>query len=248
MKIWVDTDVAAGAPRGDVDDGFALAAVALYPGCTLLGVSVVSGNAPAPVAEDCARRLLAALGCSEVPVVPAGEPAARAMAALPPGTRILAIGPLSNVAAAGRRAPERLAHCPIHCVTGVSQPWRRPHWQALDLNFKRDPLAYWRLRRAGLPLVRYPLDVVQALRLSPATIPALARRGAIGAYLAEAATRWWQQVRWRHGAKGFPLWDLVAALGVMDALPGASHDAQGRLRCFDVAAATAAWWGMLPPD
>lgn len=44
MRLWIDTDLALGATRGDVDDGFAVAAVlqALHedsPPLALLGIS-----------------------------------------------------------------------------------------------------------------------------------------------------------------------------------------------------------------
>src|SRR5437773_7361839 len=78
-KIWVDTDVALGAPRGDVDDGFALAAVALADregAAVLEGVSVVSGNTQGTTAFQAARALLEVLGVS-CPLVPRPTPRER---------------------------------------------------------------------------------------------------------------------------------------------------------------------------
>ncbi len=71
-RIWVDTDVALGGAHGDVDDGYALAAVARAPGVELLGVSTVFGNTRAGIAADCARRLLQVSG-ARAEVVPGAE-------------------------------------------------------------------------------------------------------------------------------------------------------------------------------
>ena len=59
-RIWIDTDVALGSSSGDVDDGFAITAVAQAAKkrpeeVELLGVSVVSGNTDAKTAEDAAK-------------------------------------------------------------------------------------------------------------------------------------------------------------------------------------------------
>jgi inosine-uridine nucleoside N-ribohydrolase len=73
----VDTDVALGARRGDVDDGFALAALfrAVQRGrVELLGVSTVFGNATARESERCALAIAERGGLS-VAVVRGGESA-----------------------------------------------------------------------------------------------------------------------------------------------------------------------------
>src|SRR5262249_57733368 len=64
-RIWVDTDIALGAPEGDVDDGFALAAIAVAHRkglIELLGVSTVFGNTTAARSQGCAREMLRRAG------------------------------------------------------------------------------------------------------------------------------------------------------------------------------------------
>src|SRR6476659_3064386 len=56
-RVWVDTDVALGARWGDVDDGFALAALLRCPSVEILGISTVFGNTTPEVAARCAREL-----------------------------------------------------------------------------------------------------------------------------------------------------------------------------------------------
>ncbi len=113
--IWVDTDIALGARSGDVDDAFALAAVVRSPALRLVGVSSVFGNTSSATAARCAERLLAVAG-SNVPVVEGAaraggsSAAAEAIARLPAGTWLLALGPLTNVAAAlARRTTCKIA-------------------------------------------------------------------------------------------------------------------------------------------
>ena len=108
--VWIDTDLALGAWRGDVDDGYALAAVLAAPGVQLLGISTVSGNAPADVAYRCATAPLQAAGQSHRVLQGASRPGKTAPRLRPslrcrPGAAVLALGPLSNVAAALRRDP-----------------------------------------------------------------------------------------------------------------------------------------------
>src|SRR5450755_4835374 len=91
-SVWLDTDMALGSSGGDVDDGFALAALlgaARSGRISLRGISAVGGNAPAPEAERCARRLVAVSGVS-VDVVAGGPDAAAAISSLPEGAAIVA--------------------------------------------------------------------------------------------------------------------------------------------------------------
>src|SRR6516165_6077847 len=100
-RVWVDTDVALGAPRGDVDDGFALAALlaAHRRGqVDLLGISTVFGNATAALSGKCARELVNRAGAG-VTVLSGAEEAGRetaaaeAIAVLPAGVELLCLGP-----------------------------------------------------------------------------------------------------------------------------------------------------------
>src|SRR2546423_14102393 len=116
QPVWIDTDVALGASWGDVDDGFALAALLRCPSVEILGIATVFGNTAPEVAARCARELTAVAGRPIEVVEGAARPgqltpAAEAVAALPPGTVILALGPLTNLL----RAP---AHAEVRLVGG----------------------------------------------------------------------------------------------------------------------------------
>ena len=228
-RVWIDTDIALGAPAGDVDDGFAVAALcaaARAGRIELLGISTVSGNASAGEAEGCARAMAAVSGFA-VPVLRGGdargggESAGAAIARLPEGTRIVALGPLSNVAAALSAAPDLPGRATLRLVGGnlSSRGFLPPLWPhefnlAYDRKAARAALsAPWR------ELALYPLDVVRRLRCDGTRLDAIASCGAPGALLARGSRRWLARTRWRHGRRGFPLWDLPPALEAAGVLP-----------------------------
>jgi inosine-uridine nucleoside N-ribohydrolase len=219
--LWVDTDIALGAARGDVDDGFALAAVlgAVRRGeVSLLGVSTVSGNVDAATAADCARHLCAAAGVSVV--VAQGVQGAARIAAAQPGTMIVALGPLTNLAAACRADPGLPPRAGLAVVGGnLSSGGRVPPLWPFEFNLTRDRAAtrevfglHWER------LTLYPLDVVRRLRVGGARLEELAAVSPLGELLADGSRRWLARSRWQHGGRGFPVWDLPAALDSMGAL------------------------------
>ncbi|MSP62986.1 MAG: nucleoside hydrolase [Myxococcales bacterium] len=221
-RIWIDTDLALGAARGDVDDGFALAAVAAAPGVELLGVSSVFGNTASRTAAECARRLLAALH-KEVPVIDGagatGEEtdAARAIAGLPEGTAVLALGPLTNVARALAIDADLARRIHVRAVGGNLATWGRfaPLWP-FEFNFAKDPEAARAVLAApGLERRIFPLDVCARLTVGVAGLQRLARSGEAGAYLARHSWRWLAYAPLRYQRLSFPLWDLVPALDAL---------------------------------
>ena len=236
LGLWVDTDIALGAGRGDVDDGFALAAVVSAIGrnntqrIRLVGISAVAGNTDARTAASCAERLLGAAGCA-VPVTRA-EDAARKIAALPAGSVLLCLGPLTHVAAALRLDPTLADRIELRAVTGVQRPLRYPWLLAFDLNRKADRPAAKTVLESPMRRRLYPLDVVQRLRFGPAELARIGATGPLGEHLARGAARWARQSWIRYASPRFPVWDLVAALDTIGKLPGAQVQGD-RLTTFD---------------
>jgi purine nucleosidase len=239
MRVWIDSDIALGAPRGDVDDGFALAAIARAHAAgrvELLGVSTVFGNTSAAHAARAARALLDAAGCPRVRVVEgAARPgdtsaAARAIAALPDGTALLALGPLTNVAAA-LPAMSR-SSITVSVVGGnLRSRGRYPPLWPFEFNLAKDAPAARALFAGALPRRVYPLDSARALTVGPRWLADLARRSSLGAFLARRSLRWLAYAPLRYRTLTFPVWDAVPALDLLDALPGARHDTRP-LRCI----------------
>lgn len=238
-RIWVDTDIALGSFRGDVDDGLALAVVAAAAQSgvvELLGVSATAGNTDAVSAAHCAAALLQAAHCESVSVVPS-EGAAEAIAGLPAGTSLLALGPLTHVAEALRLNPE-VARCSLRTVLTVRRPLTSPLLLLSDLNRRADPrAAHFVMRQPWRELRIFPLDVVRKLRIGRTELERIGATGLLGAYLAEHSERWLRRTRWRYPLRrSFPAWDLVAALDAVDSLSG-RWDASSRLVSFDPSAA-----------
>lgn len=228
-RVWVDTDVALGSAAGDVDDGFALAALvgaARKGRIELLGISTVSGNCTAPEAERCARTLLEAASAPALPVIRGGSSAreagaaGEALAALPDETRLVAIGPLSNVAAAVALDPEMPRRVRIAVVGGnlTSRGFLPPLWPH-EFNLAKDRAsARSALAAPWLELVLHPLDVLRRFRCDASRLETVAEFGEPGRLLARESVRWLVSTRWRFGSGGFPVWDLVPALVAADAL------------------------------
>jgi inosine-uridine nucleoside N-ribohydrolase len=231
--IWVDTDIALGAERGDVDDGFAIAAILAAAGsghASVGGISTVFGNANAALSERCARRISAEAGVAPPIVMGAQAPrrdsaAGKAIAALPAGTDLLCLGPLTNVAAACRRDPSLPARVSLRVVGGnlSSRGFLAPLWP-FEFNLAKDRAAAREvLRLPWKSLTLYPLDVVRRLRADAARLDRAAQTGPLGAALARGSRRWLARARRRRLSRSFALWDLPAALDTLGMLPGAAR-------------------------
>jgi purine nucleosidase len=233
IRVWVDTDVALGARRGDVDDGFALAAIlaaARGGGAELAGISTVFGNTTAAESLRCALALCetAAVACGVAPG--AEEPgrasaASEAIARLPAGTELLCLGPLTNVAAACAAELSLPGRLSLRAVGGnlSSRGPLAPVWP-FEFNFAKDRAAARAvLRLPWKALTLYPLDVVRRLRADSSRLDRLAAGGALGDALARGSRRWLARARRLRRSRTFPVWDLPPALDALGALPGAGH-------------------------
>jgi inosine-uridine nucleoside N-ribohydrolase len=255
-NIWIDTDIALGSKSGDVDDAYAIVAVIRaiqhraiqpfrgMPGTTVLaGISVTSGNTDEVTACRCLGWLLEALGAASVPITRAAA-AARSIAELPHGTTFLALGPLTNLANACALNPKLGERIRLIHVGGVLKPW---HWRyrLSDLNMRRDQSSATSAIRCVAHRQQFPLDVIARLRLDRDRLHQLERAGRLGGYLALHSRRWLRGAAIRRLSRSFPLWDLVAALSAIGALPSERFDALGRLQGFDECGAWEAFLGLV---
>lgn len=148
MRIWIDTDVG-----DDPDDAIALLCAAGHPDITPVGVSTVDGDHP--------RRVALARALVDAPVLAGDDRAlAETFRAVAPDA-LLAIGPLTNVAALGAVGPLP----PVTLMGGAFGPVR--HWgftMDIEHNFGRDPQAAAAVLHTAAPLV-VPLNVTASTRL-----------------------------------------------------------------------------------
>lgn len=151
MRLWIDTDVGV-----NPDDSIALLVAAAHPAIDLAGVSTV-GRDPGRQADT--ARALVGPGVA----VTAGPPPDFAGA-----DTLLAIGPLTNVAARRNRLPPALV-----IMGGLLRPVQhRGALRRVEHNLASDPAAAAAvLGHPGATLV--PLDVTVTTQLSPGQLAAL---------------------------------------------------------------------------
>jgi inosine-uridine nucleoside N-ribohydrolase len=188
IPILVDTDIGT-----DIDDAFALALVARSPELELLGVTTVSGDTHARA--RLAARLLWEAGLRRVPVV-AGEPGRplpmeqtrwaknfrspqlrpgtavdfldATLRRLPGTTTIVAIGPLTNVAALFQKDPAIVKKISQIVLMGGSiyHGYGDDPTPVAEYNIAADPAAAQKVFSAGVHILMVPLDVTAMLQLS----------------------------------------------------------------------------------
>lgn len=256
-RIWVDTDAACGTGSWrDPDDCLALLAILLRTDLDIAGVSTVFGNAPLDATDATTRELIArfvAAGGKDVPVYrgcahaaprcPAGQEAELALrrAAEAGPLTVLALGPLTNVAAA--LGASSAIHHDVHVVTVMGRrPGHRFHPTEgtsaaamlfghgpvfRDLNFALDPQAAAALLASELAVTLIPYEAARSVLLTKADLDRIAQRGALGAWVAERSRDWLEHWRRTVGRDGFMPFDLVAAMVLI---------AQPRLDCARVLA------------
>jgi inosine-uridine nucleoside N-ribohydrolase len=233
------------------------------PHVEIRAVTTCFGNAPLRLVLLATRRLLRGRGLPVLagasrPGAPASE-AARflvdATAREPGRLTILALGPLSNLAAAARLDPGFPGRCAaVIALGGTLGPAPRLGWRRLrELNFAADPeAASLLLARRDVAATVVPTTACLGLRIGAADVARL--DGALHGPL----RRWLACLRWGRGLADFVAWDLVAALalthphwvrgeaamvgigagGVLSATPGGHHHLVGGLS--DAAAAKVA--------
>lgn len=221
IDLLLDTDNALGSAKGDVDDGLAIVSL-LRSGLPVAGLASVGGNTSEAEA-DRNNRVLAPLCGYRGPYwrgAEAGEVADRVdrTATLGGPLRIVALGPLTNVAAllaagARRRDPPVIAEV-VLVGSNASSPGRFPPWWPHEFNLTHDRPAARAVFEAGLPLTIVPLDVARRLRVGHPELAEL--DGELGELLRRHSARWLRRSRFLHGPGGFPAFDLAAAAWVTD--------------------------------
>jgi inosine-uridine nucleoside N-ribohydrolase len=264
LRLWIDTDAACGTGSAtDADDCLALLLLAEEPRMDIAGVSTVFGNASLEETDGITRALVQALnaerqrpvlvhqgspdrlpGKATTPVRGASVTAVtmlrRALAQGP--LTILALGPLTNVAAALHERPDLRANVvkivavmgrrkghvfhPIEGATARSLLGHGPIFR--DFNFTKDEEAAGRVMAMGLPLSLVPYEAARAIKLKPTDLDRMEARGGAAAWVARRAKPWMAYWQEGIGLEGFYPFDLVAAAYVVE---------PSLLRCAPVQAA-----------
>lgn len=244
-RVWIDTDAACGqSDSTDPDDCLAIVLLARDPDLEIVGISTVFGNASLDITDATTRQLVALLprdnptrplpvyrgsaSAREKAGSAAPTPAAAALAdALRAGPlTLIALGPLTNIAAALDREPalqpnvvrliavmgRRPGHL-FHPAEGGSRDamlfGHGPVFR--DLNFDKDRAAAARLLDMGLPMTLVPYDAGRSLALNGEDLVRMERRGGAAAWSASRAQGWLRFWKEEVGKEGFHPFDLVAA-------------------------------------
>lgn len=189
-SILLDTDIGT-----DIDDAFALALIVRSPELELLGVTTVSGDTEARA--RLAAKLLWESGFRRVPVV-AGEPGKplpidqtrwakdfrspqlqtggavdfldRTLRRQAGKTTIVAIGPLSNIAALLQKDPAIANKIDQIVLMGgsIHHGYGESTTPVAEYNIASDPAAAQTVFRSGVHIMMAPLDVTAMLQLHAA--------------------------------------------------------------------------------
>ncbi len=187
VPILLDTDIGT-----DIDDAFALALIARSPELELLGVTTVSGDTHARA--RLAAKLLWEAGLRRVPVV-AGEPGRplpieqtrwaenfrspqlrpgsavnfldATLRRLPGMITIVAIGPLTNIAALLQKDPPIAKKISRIVMMGgsIHHGYGDDPTPVAEYNIAADPAAAQKVFSSGVHIVMVPLDVTAMLHL-----------------------------------------------------------------------------------
>jgi len=216
--VFVELDNAMGSTRGDVDDGFALGAL-LQHRAPLLGIGSVFGNTDEAAADRNNRALTAAMqvelphlrGCRR-----AGERAAETvefLVAQQQPFRLLALGPLTTVAAVLARRPDApIAELVIVGGDAASRGRWPPLWP-YEFNLRLDRRAAVEVFASKVPITLAPIDAGRRLLLPRAALATLP--GAFGVHARQHAPRWFDRARWLLRSGGIRLYDLLAAARIL---------------------------------
>lgn len=211
--LLIDTDNAAGSPKGDVDDAFAIAAL-LRSGLPVAAVASVAGNASEAWADRNNRALgsLCGYGGPYLRGVQAGEVPDRIdRAGLGGPLRFLSLGPLTNLAA----VLGKIEIAEAFLVGGnLTSRGRFPPWWPHEFNLTKDREATRAVFASDVPLTIVPLDVARRLRIGPRELREW--QGELGDFLRRRAVRWSRRSLLLRGSRRFPVFDLAAAACLID--------------------------------
>lgn len=254
IPLLVDADPSLATFGLDVDDDLALLYLLGSPEVELLGVTTVFGNSFGAITQLSAKRTLATAGRADLPVVRGADSprdpvgARRAGDALVasvrahPGAVLLALGPLTNVAAAAEE-PEFGARLQALVVMGG-----RARSGISDFNVRKDPAAATRVLALSCPKTLVTLDLGLSVAITPADVDSICSDPASAVARHRGKLRRFTRARSAlqmlrghvpgEASGGFHPWDVLAAAAVTS--PGlfafgkarVGFDARGRT-CLD---------------
>jgi inosine-uridine nucleoside N-ribohydrolase len=235
--VWIDTDVSIGSPIREVDDAFALVFAFHSPEIRIGGISTSYGNASLSSVDRVARELTGQFGGAanlsgrnvyagaKSPGDIGRESAATvalATAAKKHSLTYIALGPLTNLAAALQLHPElRDRLDKIIFIGGVPSHddirfgagnWLRIH----DANVWKDPAAVDMVLRSQIPLLLVPISASRNLTINETDLRQLKAGDAAAQYLSRRSGSWLWFWRAIVRDEGGPVFDALGVIAVVN--------------------------------
>jgi inosine-uridine nucleoside N-ribohydrolase len=226
-RVWIDTDPAITAGNGEVDDAFALIQALRSPELEIVGISAVFGNTGIDHSYAMALEIVARAGRSNVPVYrgcgvegdrnPNAAMSALAAALTEAPLTILALGPLTTIAAALSQPDAE--HANVEEIVFVGGRREGLEFRATstqekpfgDMNFECDAGAASALLALNIPITLAGWEVCAKMWLTPNDLDRLRDEGDVCAQWLAASARSWQS-DWQRdfAAPGFTPFDTLA--------------------------------------
>jgi inosine-uridine nucleoside N-ribohydrolase len=212
--IFVDSDNAMGSRSGDVDDGFALAAL-LGSGLQVAALASIFGNTSEPDAHRNNETIAALMNFRGELLRGArrkGEEsdASSFLSRSADVDRVAALGPLTNVAKAIERGAGGRWKEIILVGMNMSSRGKYPHYWPHEFNMTLDRWAAEIVFRSGIPITLFPLDLLSPLRVTRHDLEAI--EGAVGTFIRKSSSRWFWRCSILKISSSFRVCDLVAAM------------------------------------
>ena len=235
--VWIDTDPACNFRfTQDVDDCWALLLALEENSLDIRGISSVFGNASEPESHETLVRLLEAFTQPDAspPVyrgavgpidtlaapVSARNPASEAMAAAlaqEPLT-VIALGPLTNVAALVSSHPQRIANITRVIVVAGQRPQHSSRifpgesrlFHVHDFNFRKDVRATEIVLHSSVPITLLPFEAAQQIGITSSDLSSLAEASPRSRWLSDISAPWLHFWKVAFKAENFHPFDTLA--------------------------------------
>jgi purine nucleosidase len=225
IRVWIDTDPACGhSATSDVDDCLAILQAVRSPALQIAGISTVFGNESGKVTWETAGELLKRFGedpSISTPLPPLFRGADKAnqedsdgvkaiIKALEAGPlTVIAIGPLTNVAAVLKTRPDLADRMDTVIAVAGTRPGTRRFWPGNsrilhfhDLNFIKDVDAFDAVLTSGVSLLLMPFEAANQVIVTRRDMEGLKRTSGVTAWIAGQSDGWigfWEEKLARDG-------------------------------------------------
>ncbi len=227
ISVIVDCDNTLGVRYAEIDDGLAILTLLAQPRVTVTAVTTAFGNGTVDQALLCTRALLerVTMDPGRPPVyrgaahagdtdTPAARALAHAVAERPGQITVIALGPLTNIAAAAALDPAFFGNVAgIVCMGGYERPLRFARRPVAELNLSADARAAATVLEAPCRVALMSAQLCLQAQFAPRHLAAL---WLLPPWLAGAILEWFTVFSYRVGSAGFYLWDLVPVLYALE--------------------------------